>query len=403
MIDGENSIWKVRLMTTVTAVSLSMCSLLFSISFGITLGENFLISTIFATMLATIAVAEFLSANFLIFALKERNTVIIFAALWLMLGGMAISIIAGQSALQQAVSETRDVNKRESDTYRHLQNRIDIMQKEYDSLFISDNAIKEAKKGADNARIAIKKLLAAPATNSRGRNAGLVSTRVGDCQRSGYYISKYCPSIIEKKRELNGYLAVIEQGNTLKEKQSQILSLKDTMMVSGSKSISGEIPGILALSNVLSVSPEKLSNSVFLFLAIFCEVSAMLLWGIRASLIKKESGEEVEAITRSFVVTESRPPTSYQSTPAISKHRSNQQHLTCENDWNDVSSDVYKHATKALNEKMISPTAYSIKKWGNQNGIKFTRAMVTKLQQRWMDAGLVQKKVIRGVNSFSVI
>jgi len=354
-------------------------------------------------MLATIAVAEFLSANFLIFALKERNTVIIFAALWLMLGGMAISIIAGQSALQQAVSETRDVNKRESDTYRHLQNRIDIMQKEYDSLFISDNAIKEAKKGADNARIAIKKLLAAPATNSRGRNAGLVSTRVGDCQRSGYYISKYCPSIIEKKRELNGYLAVIEQGNTLKEKQSQILSLKDTMMVSGSKSISGEIPGILALSNVLSVSPEKLSNSVFLFLAIFCEVSAMLLWGIRASLIKKESGEEVEAITRSFVVTESRPPTSYQSTPAISKHRSNQQHLTCENDWNDVSSDVYKHATKALNEKMISPTAYSIKKWGNQNGIKFTRAMVTKLQQRWMDAGLVQKKVIRGVNSFSVI
>jgi len=76
--------------------------------------------------------------------------------------------------------------------------------------------------------------------------------------------------------------------------------------------------------------------------------------------------------------------------------------LPCENSWNDINSDVYKHATKALHERIISPTAYSIKKWGNQNGIKFTRAMVTDLQQKWMDAGLVQKKVIRGVNSFSV-
>jgi len=364
----QNDTWSLRVTTLITALIFSISSISFSASFGFLLGTTPLLSFVFAAMLIAVALSEFAAIAHIAFSLKQRNLAGVIGGAWLLFGGLAINILAGQSALQNAVDAEVSSRLTQSDEYKvaalQRTNAADKMA----ALSVSEEAVNAAHKNHATASQEKQSFLNSTALNSNGKSAGQVRARIKDCSGSGFYVNKYCPTL----RNINDRIAKADE--TL-VKQDAYLNAKqhhDTLLTTPLPNAveNAMLPGITSLALTLGVNAKLVSANVFLFIAIFCEISAIILWYFY-SVYSPISAPLANA-----------PMASASLNAPMAK---------------PLSMDLFSKATILVSQRALEPSRASLRKWNDD----IPDGEIYLWQKSWLAIGLIEPFETKGKQSFT--
>jgi hypothetical protein len=263
-------------LTALSALVLAVCSGGLSISFGLTLAESAPLKLVFGLMLLGLAVAEFVAAYYLAKAWQSGRVIKIVLAIYLMLGGLAVSVLCGQATLQQSLDTAQQTRRLQSDVYQAA-----VAQRKQAAEKVAALSIDEAQAlAAQNALTALshekQAYLAKPATNSRGQSAGTIGVRVGDCLGTSYYIKKYCGKIRTLDSQIREAKATVDKWNAYKNAKAHLEELESKPLPNAVKE--AELPGISALALILESDGESVGAILFFLLAVFVETAALILF-----------------------------------------------------------------------------------------------------------------------------
>lgn len=271
-------------LTALSAMGLALCSCALSISFGVILGHGLFLKFIFGITLLCVAIAEFVSAFYLAKAWISGHVVKISLAGWLLLGGIAVSVICGQATLQQSLDAAQQERRIQSDVYQAA-----MAQRESAAEKVATLSIDEAQALAATSALATldnekQAYLASRATNMSGQNAGTIGARVGDCAGSGYYARKYCGKVRSFDQQMKESKAIVAKWNEYQSAKAHLASLESKPLPTGAKE--SQLPGISALALVLKADGKEVGAVIFLSLAIFTETSAIILFFFLGSSVQ---------------------------------------------------------------------------------------------------------------------
>ena len=254
-------------LTGIAAFLLAGSSVALSIGFAIVLSFHPILTVVFVSMFAGFALVEFISSFHLSRAWNQRRIGGVFFSIWMMIGGVAISILAGQSLLQIAESNAKAERLKQNAEYEAF-----LARKEYANTRVQELAITDSEVSA--AKSALATLLP-----ERER----VQSILDKCPKN--YITACIKPNTAKLEALDEKIAiqnaVIKRGNEYQAARQVANELNSTPIdaVPGANESS---PGIEALALVLRSEAKVVGAFIFLALAIFCELSALIafyLWG----------------------------------------------------------------------------------------------------------------------------
>jgi hypothetical protein len=262
-------------LTALSAFGLAVCSGGMSISFGLTLADSMPLKFVFGLMLLSLAVAEFVAAYFLAKAWNSRQVIKIILAIYLMLGGLAVSVLCGQATLQQSLDTAQQTRRLQSDVYQAA-----VAQRKKAAEKAAALSIDETQAlAAQNALTALshekQAYLAKPATNSRGQSAGTIGVRVGDCTGTSFYVKKYCGKIRTLDSQIRDAKATVDKWNAYKNAKAHLDDLESKPLPNAVKE--AELPGISAIALILETDGEHVGAILFFCLAVFVETAALIL------------------------------------------------------------------------------------------------------------------------------
>ena len=283
-------------LTALSAMGLALCSCALSISFGVILGHSLFLKFIFGVILLCVAIAEFVSAFYLARAWTSGHVVKIGLAGWLLLGGIAVSVICGQATLQQSLDAAQQERRIQSDVYQAAMAQRESAAEKVASLSIDEaqamaaiNTL-DAIGGEDGEK---ETYLALPATNRKDQGAGTIGSRVGDCAGTGYYVRKYCGKVRLFDQQMKESKAIVAKWNEYQSAKTHLASLESKPLPTGAKE--SQLPGISALALVLKADGEEVGAVIFLSLAIFTETSAIILFFFLGSLVQSPTQNDYTA------------------------------------------------------------------------------------------------------------
>jgi hypothetical protein len=263
-------------LTALSALGLAVCSGGLSISFGLTLADGMPLKFVFGLMLLSLAVAEFVAAYYLAKAWQSGRVIKIVLAIYLMLGGLAVSVLCGQATLQQSLDTAQQTRRLQSDVYQAA-----VAQRKQAAEKVAALSIDEAQAlAAQNALTALshekQAYLAKPATNSRGQSAGTIGVRVGDCLGTSYYIKKYCGKIRTLDSQIREAKATVDKWNAYKNAKAHLDDLESKPLPNAVEE--AQLPGINALALILEADGEHVGAVLFFLLSVFVETAALILF-----------------------------------------------------------------------------------------------------------------------------
>jgi hypothetical protein len=254
-------------LTGISAFLLAGSSVALSIGFAIVLSFHPILTVVFVSMFCGFALVEFISSFHLSRAWNQRRIGGVMFSIWMMIGGVAISILAGQSLLQIAESNAKAERLKKNAEYEAFLARKEYANQRVQELAITDSEVQAAKTALATLLIErerVQKLLDACPHN---------------------HITLCIKPNTAKLEALDGKIAtqnaVIKRGNEYQAARQVANELNSTPIdaVPGANESS---PGIEALALVLRSEAKVVGAFIFLALAIFCELSALIafyLWG----------------------------------------------------------------------------------------------------------------------------
>jgi hypothetical protein len=263
-------------LTSLSAFGLAVCSGGLSISFGLTLADSLPLKFVFGFMLLSLAVAEFIAAFFLTKAWHSRQVIKIVLAIYLMLGGLAVSVLCGQATLQQSLDTAQQTRRLQSDVYQAAVAQRQQAAEKVAALSIDETQAVAAKNALTTLETEKQAYLASAATNSRGQSAGTIGVRVGDCLGTSYYIKKYCGKIRTLDSQIRAAKATVDKWNAYKSAKAHLDDLESKPLPNAVKD--AQLPGINALALILEADGENVGAILFFLLAVFLETAAIILF-----------------------------------------------------------------------------------------------------------------------------
>lgn len=254
-------------LTGIAAFLLSGSSIALSASFAIVLSFHPILTIVFVSMFLAFALVEFISSFHLSRAWQQRRIGIVFFAIWMMVGGVLISIIAGQAILQYAESIAKSERLKQNEKFEAFIARRNTANQRVKELAITDSEIQNAK----NSLVTLKN---SKKTVQKKLDACPYNWKTKCIEPNTYKLQKIEENIAVQK-------GIVKQGNEYRKARIIADELNKTPLdaVPGTDEAS---PGIEALAIVLGSDSKIVGAYVFFALAIFCEISALIsffLWG----------------------------------------------------------------------------------------------------------------------------
>lgn len=268
-------------LTGVGAFLLALCSVGLSIGFALTLATSFFIGVLFVALFLGFCVAEFTASFYLAKSWADRKVGLVAASIWLLIGGVLISIIAGQAMIAQKVDEAEAKRMQSSAAYQQALQARENAQAKVENLAINKDSVNTAE--------AELTTLQTELTALEEQRAQAVERR--DNCPSNWFTKCINPANAEIK-ELDNKIniatnavakeqALLQQYTDYQTAKSYAAELQEQPLPTAAKT-DATLPGIRALANVLSLPVETIASHVFLFLAVFGEISSIILfylWG----------------------------------------------------------------------------------------------------------------------------
>jgi hypothetical protein len=226
-------------------------------------------------MLLSLALAEFVAARYLANAWHSGRVIKIVLAGFLLLGGIAISVLCGQATLQQSLDAAQQARRLQSDVYQAAVAQRKIAAEKVAALSIDETQALAAKKALTALETEKQAYLASPATNSRGKGAGTIGARVGDCTGTSYYVRKYCGKIRALDSQLSDAKLTVDKWHEYKSAKAHLDELESKPLPTGAKD--AQLPGIAALALILETEGEQVGAMIFFFFSVFAELAAIIL------------------------------------------------------------------------------------------------------------------------------
>jgi hypothetical protein len=263
-------------LTALSGMGLAVCSGGLSVSFGITLGHGIVLKFMFALMLLSLAVAEFIAAFYLAKAWHSRQIIKILLAGYLLLGGITISVICGQATLQHSLDAAQQTRRLQSDTYQAAVAQRKQAASKVAALSIDENQAVAARKALSALETEKQAYLAKSATNSRGQGAGTIGARVGDCTGTSYYVNKYCGKLRTLDSQHRSAKLTVDKWNQYQNAKAHLEELESKPLPTGAKD--DQLPGIAAIALMLETDGEHVGAVIFFFFAVFAEIAGIILF-----------------------------------------------------------------------------------------------------------------------------
>jgi hypothetical protein len=263
-------------LTALSAIGLAVCSGGLSIAFGLTLADGAALKVVFALMLLGLAVAEFLAAFYLAKAWHSRQIMKIFLAIYLMLGGLAVSVLCGQATLQQSLDSAQQTRRQQSDVYQAAVAQRQQAAEKAAALSMDETQALAAQDALTALSHEKQAYLASPATNSRGQSAGTIGVRVGDCLGTSYYVKKYCGKIRTLDSQIREAKTTVDKWNAYKNAKAHLEELESKPLPNAVKE--AQLPGINSIALILETDGEHVGAILFFCLSVFVETAAMILF-----------------------------------------------------------------------------------------------------------------------------
>jgi hypothetical protein len=264
--------------TRIAALLLSLASMILSSVFGWQLGTgSLLLSATFALMLIALALSEFLAASYVSLMYQHHDLPGLIVAVLILVSGIAISVVAGQSLVNLKMAEIEEQRRVNSDAYKTWQTQQAAAAERAKTLAVSDAEFQQAQKTLTALNSELNAYFAQPAKNSRGQNAGQnVGAITSNCTASNWYARQYCP----KARAISAQIA---QQQTIVDKHAQYLAAKQhAAEIENQKPSTGTVdathPGIASLSILFETTPQIVKARVLFFLSLCVELFAIGLW-----------------------------------------------------------------------------------------------------------------------------
>jgi hypothetical protein len=268
-------------LTGAGAILLSLVSIGLSITFAIQLSTNFFIAILFVMAFIGYCVAEFTASFHMGYYWNTRNIGNVFLALSLGAGGVVISILAGQSALQASLDKAETQRMQASDAYQNALATKKAAQEKAATLAIDSSQVdtahthlisleKELSSAQSRHQVAKDKLAACP------KNYVTVCIKPANAE-----LSEATEKLAIVQAAVDQERDIINRYERYQNALATVERLNSTPPPIASKA-DATLPGIRALSIVLGVPAEIVGSYIFLFLAIFGEISSLIMhafWG----------------------------------------------------------------------------------------------------------------------------
>jgi hypothetical protein len=291
----------VRNLTALSAIGLAMCSGGLSIAFGLTLADGAALKIVFGLMLLSLAVAEFLAAYYLAKAWYSGRVIKIVLAIYLMVGGLAASVLCGQATLQQSLDAAQQTRRLQSDVYQAaVAQRLKAAEKAA-ALSMDETQALAAQNALTALETEKQAYLASPATNSRGQSAGTIGVRVGDCLGTSYYIKKYCGKIRTLDSQIREAKTTVDKWNAYKNAKAHLEELESKPLPNAVEE--AQLPGINALALILETDGEHVGAILFFCLSVFVETAALIL-SVFLGTESADKKAEVVSTTQAYIIAQ---------------------------------------------------------------------------------------------------
>lgn len=209
-----------------------------------------------------------------------------------------LSMFAAAGFYALSLTETRQEAVISSYAYQEAKQRYEQAQADLVGLAMYAHAnleqLREQKKRALN------QLYHQTALNMNGRQAGMVRTRVGDCQDNNYYTRRYCPEITRTQQEFENQI----QGALAYQAIKNRLELAKTDLQGAQPHLTTGIPIFSMVGHLLATADEtseEAEQEVYIafvmITAIVTEALASLLF-LAARLLGREKLPSVEEMYR---------------------------------------------------------------------------------------------------------
>jgi hypothetical protein len=285
--------------TGLSAIGLAVCSCGLSVSFGLTLGHTGPLKLMFGLMLLSLAITEFVAAHYLANAWHSKQLIKIVLAGFLLLFGVVVSVLCGQATLQQSLDAAQQARRLQSDVYQAAVAQRQIAAEKVAALSVDETQALAAKKALTALSATKQAYLASPATNSRGKGAGTIAARVGDCTGTSYYVRKYCGQIRRLDSQLSEAKLTVDRWHEYKNAKAHLEELQSKPLPTGAKD--EQLPGIAALAKILGTEGEQVGAVIFLIFSVFSELAAIILFFFLGS-DSPQQADDIVPTTQPYII-----------------------------------------------------------------------------------------------------
>jgi hypothetical protein len=268
-------------LTGLGAFMMALCSIGLSIGFSLSLATSIFIGILFVSLFTGFCIAEFTASFHLAKAWADGRLGRVVAAIFLLVGGATISIIAGQALIATKVDEAQAKRLQASEAYQSALKERQTAQEQVKNLAIDGSIVTQAKQKLAQFETSLAELTTQKNQAIQARNA---------CPHN--YLSKCIKPANQAIADLESKIEVLKSSmskeQTLINQFNQYQSAKSYSDNLSNQSLppnvinDSTLPGIKALSIVLGIPTEVVGAHVFLFLAVFGELGGIILfylWG----------------------------------------------------------------------------------------------------------------------------
>ena len=268
-------------LTGLGAFMMALCSIGLSIGFSLSLATGIFIGVLFVSLFAGFCIAEFTASFHLAKAWNDGRLGRVAAAIFLLFGGAAISIIAGQALIAAKVDEAQAKRLQANEAYKLALEERKAAQAQVKSLAMDGSIVIQAKQKLTQFESTLAGLNDQKEQAVETRNACPPNFLTKCINPANQAIAELESKISVLKSSITKEQAIINQFDQYQSAKSyaEILQKQPLPSTVVSDSV---LPGIKALAIVLGMSTEVVSAHVFLFLAVFGELGGIILfylWG----------------------------------------------------------------------------------------------------------------------------
>jgi hypothetical protein len=310
----------------------------------------------------------------------------IFAAIasifWLALTLLSITTAFGFMAVVMDSTESKTLS--EKTAFKSLNAAVEDAQSHVNSLSSYADPILASRSAAQIKNITeqLNAFRNGPAKNSRGKNAGSIVSRVGDCLGGGYYIRTYCPQIRQYEQDIAEQKRIVSDHNlylgAVAAKNARMTELSN---IDAQNVGSGHIhPMFVGIALLTGASATEVKYIFLCISSILCELLGSFLFILYSRLGVDQSATEYakqrHAHNYSVNTVATQSPPQHKPIPISSISSNSTQGVKT------IEDGVFIALCDDIKNRTIDNLSYkSIQKWGRERGVSLNQPRVKELRE----------------------